>query len=139
MSDPDLPAPPPGQPASSAKSFGNMSDAHWSRARAGANAEALSYYRARSQAPGVREGGGARNMYCMRCDGVIPLEPAVRACPHCGAGFDGEAQRYFNWVELDRPPRSDARALLPLFAAALGILTLAAALAWWLASRGGAP
>ena len=33
--------------------YGNMSDDHWSRARAGENAEALEYYRERSRAPGV--------------------------------------------------------------------------------------
>lgn len=132
MDEPDLPRPDP-----AAKSFGNMSPDHWSRARSGANAEALDYYRARSRAPGVAQGGGARNMYCMECDGVIPLDAAPPAtCPHCGADLAGAARRYFNWVEIDRPPASDARSLLPLFVAALALLAGAAALAFWLAGSG---
>ncbi|MAF66806.1 MAG: hypothetical protein CMJ84_14255 [Planctomycetes bacterium] len=99
-------------------------EARW---RARTNHEAVEYYRERSRAPGVAEGGGTRNHYCMECDGVIPLDGGgdrVR-CPHCGATLAGEAQRFFNWVELDRPPRSDARALAPL---ALGGLLLLAVL-----------
>ena len=83
------------------KSFGNMSDAHWSRARAGSNAEAIEYYRQRSLAPGVEAGGSERNCYCMECDGVIPIERSVEACPHCGASLEGMARRYFNWVEIN--------------------------------------
>ena len=52
-----------------------MGPDHWSVARKDENQEALEYYRQRSHAPGVEEGGGPRNFYCMRCDGVIPVEP----------------------------------------------------------------
>lgn len=117
---------PPREPGPE-KSFGNMSDAHWSRARAGANEEAIEYYRERSRAPGVAAGGGDRNHYCMSCDGVVPFEHARESCPHCGASLAGVARRYFNWVELDRPPRSDLKALLPFLVG--GALVLAAALA----------
>ena len=116
-----------------AKSFGNISDAHWSRARAGANQEALEYYRRRSQAPGVKEGGGARNFYCMECDGVVPEEPGLERCPHCKASLAGMARRYFNWVEINEPARGDAATVLkPILAVLLGLLLAAAAL-WWLA------
>jgi hypothetical protein len=105
------------------KSFGNMSDAHWSRARAGTNEEALEYYRERSHAPGVEEGGGPRNFYCMHCDGVVPTDPPLERCPHCGTEISGVARRYFNWVELDQPVKSDFRSLLPW--AVVGLLVLA--------------
>ncbi len=108
-----------------------MGEHHWSRAREGANAEALDYYRERSKAPGVAEGGGARNMYCMHCDGVIPLGQPLEACPHCGARLEGDAKRYFNWVEIDRPPKSDLRSLWPVLALAAAA---AVVLVWWLAS-----
>ncbi len=114
-----------------------MGDHHWSRARAGENQEALDYYRERSRAPGVAQGGGARNFYCMQCDGVIPLDHQGERCPHCRATIEGDARRYFNWVEIDRPPRSDARALLPLFALAVLVLAAAVALAWMLVARDG--
>jgi hypothetical protein len=124
------PRPPSGDsPSQPEKSFGNMSERHWSRARDGANAEAIDYYRERSKAPGVAEGGGSRNMYCMRCDGVIPLGDAVESCPHCGVALEGEAKRFFNWVELDRAPKSDLRALWPFFA--IGVVVLAG-LVWFL-------
>lgn len=114
------------------KSYGNISDRHWSRARQGMNEEALEYYRERSKAPGVAEGGGARNHYCLACDGVIPLDsgPPTERCPHCGAELDLHVKRYFNWVEIDSPPTSDAKALLPIFA---GVVVLVGGLiAWWL-------
>jgi hypothetical protein len=62
----------------------------------------------------------------MDCDGVIPLdgEREPQSCPHCGAERSGEARRFFNWVELDRPPASDARALVPLALGGLLLLTL---------------
>jgi hypothetical protein len=130
---PDEPAP--------EKSFGNMGEHHWSRARAGQNAEALDYYRERSRAPGVAEGGGPRNMYCMQCDGVIPLDPPPAsppdACPHCGRAIEGEARRYFNWVELDRAPRSDWRALWPFVAGGAALLVLLALAAWVFLRQGG--
>ncbi|MCY2961832.1 MAG: hypothetical protein NTY35_16875 [Planctomycetota bacterium] len=131
------PRPPNGPEPATPKSFGNMGDHHWSRAREGSNTEALDYYRERSKAPGVAEGGGPRNMYCMHCDGVIPLGRPVDACPHCGRALEGDAKRYFNWVELDQPPRSDLRSLWPFLAA--GLLAVAA-IAWfvvWLFTRGG--
>jgi len=108
------------------KSFGNISDRHWSRARAGTNEEALEYYRERSHAPGVEGGGGPRNFYCMHCDGVIPSDPPLERCPHCGGEISGVARRYFNWVELDQPAKSDFRSLLPLAAGGLIVLTLIA-------------
>jgi len=114
-----------------------MGEHHWSRARHDSNAEAIDYYRARSHAPGVAEGGGARNMYCMHCDGVIPLGGAPTACPHCGAALEGDVKRYFNWVEIDRPPRSDVRGLWPLFAAAFLVIAGLVGLVWWIATRGG--
>ena len=108
-----------------------LGEDHWSKSRAGENEEALEYYRERSKAPGVEEGGGMRNHYCFECDGVIELEydsrePAPKtpeSCPHCGAKLEGGARRMFNWVELDQPPGSDARALL--LPALGGVLALA--------------
>ena len=121
---------PSGPPA---KSFGNMSDAHWSRTRAGMNEEALEHYRNRSRAPGVAEGGASRNHYCMECDGVIALEydsrdPAAgppTQCPHCGAELEPRVRAMFNWVEIDQVPGSDFRALLPFLVA--GLVAIAAA------------
>jgi hypothetical protein len=115
-----------------AKSFGNMSDRHWSRSRAGMNQEALDYYRERSHAPGVEEGGGPRNFYCMRCDGVIAHDQKGTTCPHCGESTAGVARRYFNWVELDQPVKSDLRALLPFAAGGAALIILLAALLVWL-------
>jgi len=108
-----------------------LGEDHWSKARAGENEEALDYYRERSKAPGVEEGGGPRNHYCFECDGVIELEydsrqPAPKVpetCPHCGAKIEGGARRMFNWVEIDQPPASDARALM--MPALGGLLVLA--------------
>ena len=94
------------------KSFGNISDQHWSRSRRDSNREALEYYRERSKAPGVAEGGGSRNFYCMKCDGVIEFDPPRESCPHCGASIDENVKRYFNWVEINEPNDSDAKALL---------------------------
>jgi hypothetical protein len=123
---------PPPKPAGQ-KSYGSIGEHHWSRARRDANREALEYYRERSRAPGVAAGGAARNFYCMQCDGVIPFEPTPSACPHCGAAVDERVKRYFNWVEINEPPPSDAKALLrvalPLL---LGVCALAALLVWWL-------
>jgi hypothetical protein len=112
-------------------SWGNVSDRHWSRARKGAHREQLEYYRERSRAPGVAEGGAERNFYCMECDGVVPFRDAPERCPHCGAAIDEHVRRYFNWVEIAEPGGSDARALAPLFAAGLLALLAAAALLWW--------
>ena len=114
-----------------APSFGNMSDDHWSRARAGTNAEAVDYYRERSRAPGVAEGGAERNFYCMRCDGVIPHDPPPSTCPHCGESTAEAAKRYFNWVEINEPPRSDARALLVPALLVLLIVGVLCTAAWW--------
>ena len=109
-----------------------LGEEHWSKARAGKNEEALEYYRERNKAPGVAEGGGARNHYCFDCDGVIELEydsrepaPTLPAlCPHCGVKLEGGARRMFNWVEIDQPPASDARALLLPALLVLGLLAL---------------
>ena len=109
-----------------------LGEEHWSKARAGENEEALEYYRGRNKAPGVAEGGGARNHYCFECDGVIELEydsrePAPKLptlCPHCGVKLEGGARRMFNWVEIDQPPASDARALLLPALLVLGLLAL---------------
>lgn len=118
------PPPADGERARPEKSFGNISPKHWSRARAGMNEEALDYYRSRSKAPGVAEGGSERNFYCMECDGVIPFDQGAGRCPHCGAELAGGARRFFNWVELDSPPRGDARALLSIAGAVLLLLAL---------------
>jgi hypothetical protein len=118
----------PGKPPS----FGNMGPDHWSKARKDTNTEALEYYRERSKAPGVEAGGGPRNFYCMRCDGVIPEVPPLAQCPHCGEPLEGMARRYFNWVELDKPVKSDLRALLPLAAGGVVLLLAVAALLVWL-------
>jgi hypothetical protein len=115
-------------------SFGNMGPDHWSVARAGENEEALAYYRERSKAPGVAEGGAERNHYCMRCDGVIPFEPALTECPHCRAPIEGGVKRYFNWVEINEPPKSDVSALL-VVGAGLGVLIIVTGLAVWWFSR----
>ena len=112
-------------PEEPTKSYGNISDQHWTRSREGQNQEALEYYRERSHAPGVAEGGGPRNHYCMQCDGVIPTDHEGEACPHCGASLEGVTRRYFNWVEIDEPPRSDLAALLPyLIGGALVVIAL---------------
>lgn len=112
------------------KSVGRISDEHWTRARADQNQEAIEYYRERSRAPGVAEGGGTRAHYCMSCDGVIPLEYDSRTqaprepghCPHCGVELDRNVRRMFNWVEIDQVPDSDAAALLPWFLGAGAVL-----------------
>ena len=116
-----------------------LGEDHWSKARAGENEEALEYYRERSKAPGVEDGGGLRNHYCFECDGVIELEydsrePAPKTpetCPHCGAKLEGGARRMFNWVELDQSPASDARALLVPALGGLLILGVIAGFAIW--------
>lgn len=122
-------------------SWGNIGEHHWTRAREGMNEEALEYYRERSKAPGVREGGGLRNHYCMHCNGVIPLEYDQRApasetpehCPHCGAELDARVRAMFNWVEIDQPPASDLKALAFVALVALSILAgLVALVVWWL-------
>lgn len=112
------------------KSYGNMSDAHWSRTRAEQNTESLAYLRERSKAPGVREGGAARNHYCMACNGVIPLEYDSREaastklenCPHCGVTLDTRVRAMFNWVEMDQVPASDLAVLWPYLALGAGLL-----------------
>jgi hypothetical protein len=135
MPDPQPPGPLPPDPEGSGRdrevagpSYGNMGPGHWSRTRSERNSEALEYYRERSRAPGVAEGGSERNFYCMRCDGVIPHDQAGTSCPHCGVEIDERVKRYFNWVEINEPPRSDALALLPWLALA-GLVVLAA-VAW---------
>lgn len=139
--DPEPPSGPEPQPErdpktglyKTAKSYGGRVDeTHWSRSRGDRNEEALDYYRERSKAPGVAEGGAARNVYCMECDGVVPFDQADGTCPHCGASLEGGTKRYFNWVEIDKPVESDARALLPFFAAALLVVVALVALVWWL-------
>lgn len=121
------------------KSFGNISEHHWSRARAGTNEEALEYYRARSHAPGVESGGASRNYYCMKCDGVIAFDCAEQTCPHCGASLAGQSKRYFNWVEINEPAASDFKALLPfLIAGALVLLAIAGLVVWFFARKGDA-
>jgi hypothetical protein len=116
------------RPDGSRKSWGNLSEHHWSRARRDANQEALEYYRERSRAPGVAEGGAARNMYCMECDGVVPH--AAERCPHCGAPIDDKVRRYFNWVEIDKPVESDAKPLLAVAAIGVGLLVVLALVLW---------
>jgi hypothetical protein len=135
MVAPDPASDPPTDPVEQdPKSFGNISEHHWSRARREHNQEALEYYRQRSHAPGVESGGGTRNFYCMRCDGVIPHDHSGKTCPHCGEPLSGVARRYFNWVELDQPAKSDFRALLPLAAGGAALLVVLAVLLVWLLS-----
>lgn len=105
-------------------SFGNVGEHHWSRARRDANPEALEYYRSRELAPGVAEGGSSRNFYCMDCDGVIAHDWPGERCPHCHAALAGMSKRYFNWVEINEPAASDARALLPFLIGGLLLLAL---------------
>ncbi len=121
------------------KSFGNMSDQHWSKTRTGLNEEALDYLRERSKKPGVAEGGAARNMYCPSCQGVIPLNYDSREspsgvreqCPHCGTLLDERVREMFNWVEIDQVSGSDAKVVLPILALGLAVVL---GLAWWLFS-----
>ncbi len=54
-----------------------LGEDHWSKSRAGENEEALEYYRERSKAPGVEDGGGMRNHYCFECDGVIDVRSDI--------------------------------------------------------------
>jgi len=121
----------PPQSPNAGPSWGPMSERHWSRARRDSNREALDYYRERSKAPGVAEGGAERNFYCMRCDGVIAYTHAAPNCPHCGERIDEHVKRYFNWVEINEPPSSDFLPLLKLAAALLGALLAVGALLWW--------
>ena len=113
---------------------GPLDAEHWSRARSEMNQEALEYYRERSKAPGVAEGGAPRNHYCLECNGVLPLnyeqrkpaEEAVEHCPHCGASLEGRVRAMFNWVETDQVPPSDAAALLvPAVIASLTLVAVA--------------
>ena len=106
------------------KSYGNMSEHHWSKTRGERNKDAIDYYRERSKAPGVEGGGGPRNFYCMDCDGVVPHDQEGDVCPHCGTDLAGKTRRYFNWVEIDQPPKSDLQALLPWLGAALAVVIL---------------
>ena len=119
----------------SGKTVGSWSfddERHWSRLRKGKNQEAMDYYRERSKAPGVAEGGGIRSSYCLECEGVIPLKYDQRTeavmdtgqvCPHCGAEVDPRVRRMFNWVEIDQPPASDLAVLWPYLAVG-GLLLL---------------
>ena len=110
-----------------------------SGARAERNREALEFYRERSRAPGVAEGGAERNHYCLSCNGVIPLSydrrrPATgppETCPHCGAELDPRVRAMFNWVETDQVHDSDLRALLPraiLVLVVVGVVAVVVAL-----------
>ena len=109
------------------KSYGNMDEHHWSKTRGERNKEAIDYYRERSAAPGVAEGGEARNFYCMACDGVIPFDHEDPSCPHCEEPIEGRTRRYFNWVEIDEAPSSDLKVLLPWF---LLLMAVAGLLIW---------
>ena len=110
----------------------------WPRARAGRNREAVEFYRERSRAPGVAEGGAERNHYCMSCNGVIPLqydqrEPASgppEHCPHCGVQLDERVRAMFNWVEIDQVSGSDAKAILPFLL--LGLIVIGGGLVFLL-------
>ncbi len=113
------------------KSFGEMSEHHWSRARRDSNQEAVEYYRERSHAPGVAEGGAERNFYCMECDGVIPHGADLKACPHCGVAIEGGVKRYFNWVEMDQPRSSEDDSILPGLLIALVCVAAVGFLIWW--------
>jgi hypothetical protein len=113
-------------------SWGRISEFHWSRLRKGSNTEALEYYRQRSKAPGVREGGDVRNFYCMHCDGVIPYQAGAARCPHCGAAVEAGIRRYFNWVEMEMPKPSDTGFLIGIGIAAVLVLATLGAGIWWL-------
>lgn len=128
--DPDS-APGVGAERTPGPSFGPMGPEHWSRARAGLNAEALEYYRERDLAPGVAGGGAERNFYCMRCAGVIPFAPPAVVCPHCGAELGEAARRYFNWVEINEPPPSDLRPLLARAGLVVAAVLALAAAVWF--------
>ncbi len=101
-----------------------MGPDHWTKSRGDRNDEVFEYYRDRGKAPGVAEGGGPRNHYCMDCEGVIPTDPPASKCPHCGVKIQGEVRRYFNWVEIDTPPTSDWLALRPYVLGAGLVLAL---------------
>ena len=116
---------------------GDVGEHHGSRARRDRNQEALEYYRERSKAPGVADGGASRNFYCMKCDGVVPFDTALSACPHCGAALDERVRRYFNWVEINEPPQSDFRALAPWLIAGAALLALVLAAVLYLFTRPG--
>lgn len=104
-----------------------MSEHHWSRARAEANVEALDFLRSRNDSPGVEGGGTERNFWCMECGGVIPYDAAHERCPHCSADLGGDAKRYFNWVEIDRPVEGEFKSVWPLL---IGGLVAFGALVW---------
>ena len=130
------------EPGAPKNSWGPMSEHHWSRSRGDQNSEALDYYREKSKAPGVAEGGSHRNQYCLNCNGVVPLEydsrvpldeqAAREACPHCGEPLEGRVRQMFNWVETDQVPTGDARAVLPLL---LVVLVLLGVGAWLLFTK----
>jgi hypothetical protein len=67
---------------------------------------------------------------------VIPHSPPRTTCPHCGAALDESVKRYFNWVEMNDPPKSDLRALLPFLLGAIVLLGLLGLLVWSLWPRG---
>ena len=83
-----------------------MGPEHWSRARKDSNQEALEYYRERSHAPGVEAGGGPRNFYCMRCDGVIPEVPPlpVYACKVEGDTIMVDIEQQLNDAPIPHKP-----------------------------------
>lgn len=127
-----LPDPP--EPDGIPPSFGPMSEHHWSRSRGDRNEEALEFYREKSRAPGVAEGGSHRNQYCLSCGGVIPLEYDSRvpldeqtrteSCPHCGEALEGRVRQMFNWVETDQVPAGDAKFVLPVLLGLVGLIGL---------------
>lgn len=123
------------------KSYGDVGDKHWSKARTELHHEEMEFLRERSRAPGVAEGGDLRNHYCMNCHGVIPLQYSMtdsaetipeEHCPHCGVKLDGNVRMMFNWVEIDQVHGSDFKALLPFFLGGLVVLVGLSALAWWI-------
>jgi hypothetical protein len=127
------------------KSFGVDDERHWAKARGDLHQEEIEFLREKSRAPGVAEGGGLRNHYCMECNGVIPLAYDSRAsveaeapesCPHCGAKLEGGVRMMFNWVEMDQVPGSDLRALLPFLAGGMIFLVILAILLWQYFSKG---
>jgi hypothetical protein len=110
-----------------------MSERHWSRARRHHNQEAIEHLRARSRAPGVAEGGGPRNFYCLECRGVVPFGSAIpERCPHCGAVLDEHVRAMFNWVEIDQAPSGDAASLVRVALLGLAGLVVVALLFLWM-------
>ena len=115
--------------SSSQRSYGNMSEHHWSKTRGERNREAIDYYRERSRAPGVEEGGGPRTSTAWTATGSSPTtRGSARARTVARSSTARSGGTSTGW-EIDRPPASDLRALLPWMVLVAALL---AAGAWGL-------